>query len=63
MYVRMYVCIAMYVHDYILEQILRYVAWTSIGHMDDDRLPKKLLFDELLKKQPFMVFRRDGGML
>ena len=37
--------------DCILDQRLRWLG--HLGRMDDDRLPQKLLFGELLKKRPF----------
>jgi len=46
--------------DFILNQWLRLLA--HLARMRDDRLPKQLLFGELLKKRPFMVPRSDGGM-
>lgn len=36
------------------------VAWT-FGAMDDERLPKKLLFSNCKRREHSMVLRRDGG--
>ena len=47
--------------DLIMEQQLKCLR--HVGRMDEERLPKRMLFGELRKKRPCHGMRKDGEML